>query len=92
MGYRIINFTPGTRSNADYMSVDDKNYISSEAIMRSIREYENNDPAGLNGFLLLTHIGAGPNRPDKFFDKMDSLIEWLRSKKYEPVRIDELLK
>ncbi|MBL8125247.1 MAG: glycoside hydrolase family 9 protein [Pyrinomonadaceae bacterium] len=91
MGYRIVNFTPGTRSNADYTTDDDKNYISSEAIMSRIREYEAKDPNGLNGFILLTHIGSGPKRTDKFHNRIDELINWLKTRDYEPVRVDELL-
>lgn len=92
MGYRIVNFTPGTRSNADYTTDDDKNYIASEAIMARIKEYESKDPNGLNGFILLTHIGSGPKRTDKFHNRVDELIEWLRSKDYVPIRVDSLLK
>lgn len=90
-GLRIINFTPGTRSNADYTTDDDKNYISSEAILSRIKEYEGKDPNGLNGFILLTHIGSGPKRTDKFHDRVDRLIGWLISKGYDPVRVDVLL-
>ncbi len=92
LGHKIINFTPGTRSNADYTTDDDKNYISSEAIMTRIGEYEAKEPAGLNGFILLTHIGSGPKRTDKFHDKIDELISLLIIRGYKPVRIDELLK
>jgi endoglucanase len=91
MGYRIVNFTPGTRSNADYTANDDKNYISSDAILSKIKEYETMDPNGLNGFILLSHIGSGPKRSDKFSDRIDELIQFLSSKQYAPVRIDELL-
>lgn len=91
MGYRIVNFTPGTRSNADYITDDDKNYISSEAIMTRIEEYEAKDANGLNGFILLTHIGSGPKRTDKFHDRIDELITWLKSKGYDPVQLDDLL-
>jgi peptidoglycan/xylan/chitin deacetylase (PgdA/CDA1 family) len=92
MGYTILNFTPGTRSNADYMADDDKNYISSDAIMTRIKEYETKDANGLNGFVLLTHIGSGPKRTGKFHNKVEELIEWLKSKGYEPLRVDELLR
>lgn len=92
MGYQIVNFTPGTRSNADYTTDNDKNYLSSDAIMTRIKEYEAKDPNGLNGFILLTHIGSGPKRTDKFHNRVDELINWLRSKNYEPVRVDELLR
>ncbi len=92
MGHHIVNFTPGTSSNADYTTPEDKNYRTSEEIMSRIKEYEAKDPHGLNGFILLTHIGAGPKRPDPFHNRIDELITWLREKGYEPVRIDELLK
>lgn len=92
MGFRIVNFTPGTRSNADYTTDNDNNYISSDAIVARIKEYEARDPHGLNGFILLTHIGSGPKRTDKFHSRVDELIGWLKSKSYELVRVDELLK
>jgi peptidoglycan/xylan/chitin deacetylase (PgdA/CDA1 family) len=92
MGLRLINFTPGTRSNADYTTPDQKNYVSSEAIMRRISEYETRDPAGLNGFIFLMHIGVAQARTDKFYDRLDDLIGWLRTRKYQLVRIDRLLK
>ena len=91
-GLQLVNFTSGTRSNADYMADDDKNYIGSDAILAKIKEYESKDAAGLNGFILLTHVGAGPKRTDKFYDKLDPLIVWLRSKNYDLVRVDELLR
>ena len=46
---------------------------------------------GLNGFILLLHIGTDPARTDKFYRRLDELIEFLRSKKYEIVRVDDLL-
>ena len=91
MGLRLINFTPGTRSNADYTTPDDKAYIGSDDILKRIREYEGKDAAGMNGFILLSHIGAGPKRADKFHDRVDELIAWLKSKNYELVRVDILL-
>lgn len=92
MGYSIVDLTPGTRSNADYTTDDDKNYISSSAIMTRIKEYEAKDPNGLNGFILLTHIGSGPKRTDKFHNRVDELTAWLKVTGYEQVRLDELLR
>jgi peptidoglycan/xylan/chitin deacetylase (PgdA/CDA1 family) len=91
-GVQLINFTPGTSSNADYTSPGDPNYLGSDAIIERIKRHEASDRNGLNGFILLSHIGAGPQRSDKFFDKLDSLLVWLRSKNYELVRVDDLLK
>ena len=91
MGYRVVSFTPGTRSNADYTADDAENFVSSEAILESIRRREDEDPHGLNGFLLLSHIGSGPRRTDKFHDRIDELIGWLLDQGYELVTVDELL-
>ena len=60
--------------------------------MKRIKEYETEDPNGLNGFILLAHIGSGPKRTDKFHNRIDELILWLRSRGCEPTRVDELLK
>jgi peptidoglycan/xylan/chitin deacetylase (PgdA/CDA1 family) len=91
LGLTLVNFSPGTRSNADYTTREDRNYSASDEILESIKAYDAKDPNGLNGFILLSHVGAGPKRTDKFYDKLDSLIVWLRSKNYEMVRVDELL-
>jgi peptidoglycan/xylan/chitin deacetylase (PgdA/CDA1 family) len=91
MGLRLISYTPGTRSNADYTTPGMRNYVGSEAILQSIKGYEARDAAGLNGFILLLHVGAGPGRADKFYNRLDELITWLRRGRYELVRIDRLL-
>ncbi|MEY4917871.1 MAG: Endoglucanase precursor [Verrucomicrobiota bacterium] len=90
-GLTLVNFTPGTRSNADYMGDDDKNFVSSEKIFQSILTREQSDPHGLNGFLLLLHIGSGPARTDKFAARFGELLDALTAKGYEFVRVDELL-
>jgi peptidoglycan/xylan/chitin deacetylase (PgdA/CDA1 family) len=88
----VINYTPGTRSNADYIEDDAKNFISSKAIYDSILKKEQEDPNGLNGFLLLMHFGVGPKRTDKFYDHLGELLDELQKRGYEFVRVDELLK
>lgn len=92
LGMQLINYTPGTLSHADYTTDNDKNYRSSETIYSSIVEYEKTKPAGLNGFILLMHIGAGPGRTDKFYKKLPALIRYLKQKGYHFQRVDELLK
>ncbi|EEF59669.1 polysaccharide deacetylase family protein [Pedosphaera parvula] len=87
----LVNFTPGTRSNADYTGDKDKNFVPSKTILESIIKKEQQDPNGLNGFLLLLHVGVGPNRTDKMSDHFGELLDYLSSKGYQFVRIDELL-
>jgi peptidoglycan/xylan/chitin deacetylase (PgdA/CDA1 family) len=91
MGLQLVNFTPGTGSNADYTTPEMKNYMSSEMILQRIEAYEQRDPAGLNGFILLLHIGTDPARTDKVYDHLGELIDWLNARHYQPVRVDELL-
>jgi endoglucanase len=88
---QLINFTPGTRSHADYTTPLDKNYRSSEEIYKSIIDYENTQPWGLNGFILLMHIGTDPKRTDKFYHRLPDLIKHLKAKGYQFQRVDKLL-
>jgi peptidoglycan/xylan/chitin deacetylase (PgdA/CDA1 family) len=85
-----VNFTPGTRSNADYTGEADKNFVSSQTIFDSILGKERDDPNGLNGFLLLLHLGSGPGRADKFHIHFGELLDELRAREYEFVRVDQL--
>lgn len=91
-GMLLINYTPGTRSNADYMEDDDKNFVSAPDMVQSILKKEETDPDGLNGFLLLMHVGAGPRRTkDHLYDYLGALLDELRRRGYEFVRVDEML-
>ena len=92
MDFQLINFTPGTLSHADYTTPPDKNYRSSEDIYQSIIKYEQARPGGLNGFILLSHIGTDPKRTDKFYKRLPQLIKHLQAKGYQFQRVDELLK
>ncbi len=90
MGLQLINYSPGTRSAADYTWPELKNYQSSEAIFQSILNYEQTKPAGLNGFILLLHIGTDPRRSDKFYDRLHELINTLRNTGYEFKTVSQL--
>ncbi len=91
IGVRLINFTPGTRSNADWTTPDMKNYLSSQQIFDSILNFEKSQSDGLNGFILLLHLGTNPTRPDKFYNRLEELIQFLTTKGYKLKRIDDLL-
>jgi peptidoglycan/xylan/chitin deacetylase (PgdA/CDA1 family) len=90
-GLRLVNFSPGTRSTADYTYPGMNGYKSSEEIYNSIIAYEQQDSNGLNGFILLTHIGTDERRKDKFYRRLDMLIHELKDKGYSFVKIDQLL-
>lgn len=83
MGLQLFNFTPGTRSNADYTTPDmGKRYVESETIMQSILDFENRKSSGLNGFILLLHVGTDPLRKDKFYYRLAELVQSLKKRGY----------
>ena len=90
-GLKLINYTPGTLSHADYTTPTDKNYRNSDAIYKSIVDHETRSPSGLNGFILLMHIGTDPKRTDKLYRKLPGLISYLRSKGYHFQSIGKML-
>lgn len=93
MGLQLVDFTPGTRSNADYTYPEmGKKYLSSDTIFHSILNYEKKSSNGLNGFILLVHIGTDPRRTDKFYKYLPALVNELKDRGYQFERIDELLK
>ena len=92
MDLQLVDFSPGTRSNADYTYPEMRNkYVSSDVIMNSILQYEQQSTNGLNGFILLVHIGTDPRRTDKFYDHLPVLIQELKKRGYEFVMINKLL-
>ena len=91
-GFQLINYTPGTISHSDYTTPADKNYRDSETIYNSIITYEQSRPAGMNGFILLLHIGTDPTRIDKFYKRLPELLKHFKTKGYHFQRVDELLK
>jgi len=92
LGFQLVNFTPGTRSTADYTYPQmGERYVASDEIYRSIITCEAKDPHGLNGFILLIHIGTDARRMDKFYNRLDTLLKELKRRGYSFVTITELL-
>jgi peptidoglycan/xylan/chitin deacetylase (PgdA/CDA1 family) len=92
LGLTLVNFTPGTLSTADYTYPEmGSRYRDSERIFQSIMDFEGSARSGLNGFILLVHIGTDPRRTDKFYDRLDELLVKLRERGYRFKRIDELV-
>ncbi|OPZ65125.1 MAG: Polysaccharide deacetylase [bacterium ADurb.Bin478] len=87
----LFNYTPGVGTQADYTTPDMRAYRSSAALYQRLFEYEETAAHGLNGALLLIHIGTHPDRTDKFYRLLEPLIRELQHKGYRLVRIDSLL-
>jgi len=84
----LVNFTPGTGSNRDYAREGDRAFVPAQTIYDDILAYEQANPDGLNGFLLLLHLGSG--RQDPFHPHLGQLCDQLAAWGYRFVRIDEL--
>lgn len=92
LGLQLINFTSGTLCNADYTYPQmGPRYRSSDEIYASVLNYANNEANGLNGFILLVHLGTDPRRTDKFYNRLDRLLKELKELDYTFVRIDDLI-
>jgi len=89
LGVTLINFTPGSGSNRDYVRENDPKFVSSRRIFDDILAYESKDPHGLNGFLLLLHLGSG--RQDPFHPLLGPLCDELTKRGYALAPVDELL-
>ncbi len=79
-GAMLVNFSPGTSSNADYTTPSMPNYRGSREIYERILNYETQ--RGLNGFHLLIHPGTSSGRTDKLYYLLPDLIEKLRGRGY----------
>jgi peptidoglycan/xylan/chitin deacetylase (PgdA/CDA1 family) len=90
LGFILINYTPGTRSNADYTTPDmSDRYIGSKEIYESILNFESTSYTGLNGFILLIHIGTAPGRTDKFYYHLEDLLIELKNREYQFKQLTE---
>ncbi len=90
-GVRLVNFTPGLRTAADYTypEMNDR-YVDSDELYDQVLTYEAQQPSGLSGVVLLMHLGTDPRRTDKLYNRLPALIEVLTAKGYKFERIDEL--
>jgi peptidoglycan/xylan/chitin deacetylase (PgdA/CDA1 family) len=88
LGVTLINFTPGSGSNRDYAPEGHPRFVPSRTIYNDILACEKKGPHGLNGFILLLHLGSG--RKDPFHPLLGALCDEL-TKRYELIRIDQLL-
>lgn len=82
MGLTLVNYTPGTRSHADYTTPDMSSYVDSQTLYNNILTYEETAEHGLNGFILLIHLGTHADRTDKLYDRLDELIPELIDRGY----------
>lgn len=89
-GLTIFKHTNGTSTNGDYTDPSMKYYYSSKTILNKVWAVHA-QPNGLNGHIMLVHVGVGPKRTDKLYYYLGGLIDELRKKGYNVLGIDELI-
>lgn len=90
LGIVLFNLTPGCGSNRDYIREGAPHFMSAKRLYDDILAYERKDPHGLNGFVLLLHLGSG--RKDPFHPMLGLLCDELSKRGYEFERVDHLLR
>jgi len=83
LGLEVVNFTSGTGTNADYTTPEMENYKSSVKIYTNLLQFEQEQPNGLKGAILLIHPGTAPERTDKFYRILEDVIRHFASKGYQ---------
>jgi len=92
IGWQLINFTPGIRTNADYTYPEmGRSYLSSDAILQSLKQYQSTRTGGLNGAIILIHAGTDPRRKDKLYNQLGQLLGWLQANGYRCVPVSKFL-
>lgn len=82
VGIHLIDYTPGTLSYGDNSTPEMRDkYYSSTEIHKHIMQVEYSE--GLNGHILLFHIGSDKRRQDKFYTKLYSLLVELSRAGYD---------
>jgi hypothetical protein len=89
MDVTVFNFSPNSGSNRDYIREGDKKFVTSRKLLHDILTYEKKDNHGLNGFILLLHLGSG--RKDPFHPRLGPLCDELVKRRYEFERVDKML-
>lgn len=86
----LFNLSPGCGSSRDYIKEGAPHFVTAQKLYDDILAYEKKDPHGLNGYLLLLHLGSG--RKDPFHPMLGPLCDELTKRGYEFERVDNLLK
>jgi len=78
---KLVNISSGTITNQDWTFPEkNRSYFSSDSLMKNFLSYEK--LKSMNGYILLIHPGTDARRKDKFYFKLDSILNYLEDRKY----------
>lgn len=84
-GYTPINITPGIETYRDYTTPDMKEYRDSQFMLDQLWEYEEEN--GLNGAMIILHLGTEPARTDKLYYHLPEILDSLQARGYSVRRL-----
>jgi peptidoglycan/xylan/chitin deacetylase (PgdA/CDA1 family) len=91
-GVRLFSCTPGLGTPADYTYPEmGASYKTNKQIRTTLEKTMQENPAGLNGAILLIHVGTDPRRKEKLYHELRDIIQMVKQDGYRFRRIDELL-
>jgi len=96
LGYRHVGWTKGRNWQESLDTMDwvadttSKAYHTSEEILLHLLNMAAEETSGLNGGIILTHLGSHRQDGDHFYTVLPRLIRGLREKNYILVKISEL--
>ncbi len=91
-GVRLFSCTPGLGTPADYTYPEiGVSYKTNKQICSILAKAMEQEPTGLNGAIVLIHVGTDPRRKEKLYHELKDIIQMIKQKGYVFRRIDELL-
>ena len=88
LGYKVLNYTPGTSTPADYTTPSMKNYRSSQQLIDQLLNFEVVE--GLNGAIILVHPGVSEERTDRLYDRLEEIIKHMTKLGYSFKSLNEI--
>lgn len=84
-GYTPVNPTPGIETCRDYTTPDMREYMGSAEMLAQLWDYESRN--GLDGALVLIHLGTEDSRTDKLWRHLPAIFDTLQRKGYRISRL-----
>ena len=88
LGYKVLNYTPGTATPADYTTPSMKSYRSSQQLIDKLYAFEKQK--GLNGAIILIHPGVSEERTDRLYNRLGEVISELQKRGYSFKALNEI--
>jgi len=82
LGLKVVNYTPGTGTPADYTTINMPSFKSAQQLIDGLYAYE--EKYGLDGAIIMFHPGIHPDRPESehLYRRIGEIIDYLAAKGY----------